>query len=247
MSVNNQMYNHFKGMKQAYANDDISSLEQYAACWMQLATENPFKYDTPEYEEFFQMKKSYDIWHKGAIDRKINRRRMVQHAKALCELNPKQPYVYDKEAEKAEKEAEAERIRKLEEEKRQTNDVQFVLDDMNNAFLKNDEVTFEQDVFCLMDITSENPFSVGMDEYEYFSIMMKCYQKSPMNKKRLMEAAKCLCDVMSYTEIYPEKTKKIINEEQQTVLGVLPENNKEKKSLFKFLRFWKKEGGQDDS
>ena len=103
MSVNNQMFILFKNLKEGYANDDIDAIEQNARCWMQLAPENPFKYDTPEYEEFFQMQLCYTIWARGDVNSKINRRKMIRHAKALCALNPKQPYVYDKKAEEEEK------------------------------------------------------------------------------------------------------------------------------------------------
>ncbi len=109
MNKNNYMYKLFKDMKEGYTEDDIDKIEQCARCWMQLNPENPFVYDTPEYEEFFQIQKSYTIWVRGDIDRKINRRRMISHAKALCALNPKQPYVFDKKADIEEKKAEEEK------------------------------------------------------------------------------------------------------------------------------------------
>ena len=97
MGLNNQMYALYADMKRAYANDDSGSVEQFARCWLQLAPENPFKQDTPEFEEFFQMQKCYMIWFRGDIDQRINRRRMIQHAKALCALNVANPYKFSKE------------------------------------------------------------------------------------------------------------------------------------------------------
>lgn len=126
MNLNNQMYNIFRDMKKAYANGDISGVEQYARCWMQLAPENPFTYNTPEYEEFFQMQKCYTIWIRGDIDRKINRRRMVQHARQLCELNPKQPYVFDKKADQEEKVKEKLAQQQREQEKQDSSSVEEV-------------------------------------------------------------------------------------------------------------------------
>lgn len=151
MVINNQMYNLFRNMKQGYAEGNDDTVEQCARCWSQLATENPFPYDTPEHEEFFQMTKAYMIWSRGDINAKINRRKMVQHAKALCALNPKQPYTYDKKAE--------------------------------------------------------------------------------MEEKKQKEAAEA-----------KKEEKIIVNEEPQTILGVLPDEDKEKKNWFKFLFPWKKEG-----
>lgn len=158
MSVNNQMYNLFKDMKQGYANNNNDVVEQCARCWMQLATDNPFPYDTPEYEEFFQMKRCYTIWARGDVNAKINRRKMVQHAKALCALNPKQPYVFDKIAEREEKKAKEEWI-----------------------------------------------------------------EKEQIRKQEELQ------------------TKTVVNKEPEIILGVIPEEKKEKKSWFKFLNPWKKE------
>lgn len=110
MNLNNQMYMLFKNMKQGYAEGNSDIVEQCARCWMQIAPENPFPEETPEHEEFFQIKRSYTIWSRGDIDAKINRRRMVQHAKALCALNVKNPYTYDKKAEQEEQKAKEERI-----------------------------------------------------------------------------------------------------------------------------------------
>ena len=163
MSLNNQMYTLFKDMKQAYANNDDSTIEQCARCWIQLAEENPFPEETPEHEEFFQMKRCYIIWSKGYVNQKINKRRMVQHAKALCALNVKNPYTFDKKAEQEEQKAKEERI--------------------------------------------------------------------AQEQQRKQEALK-------------EEPKKVINKESEIVLGVIPEEDKkeEKKSWFKFLHPWKKEG-----
>ena len=156
MNKNNLMYTYFKNLKQGYANDDIDAIEQNARCWVQIAEENPFKYDTPEYEEFFQMKLCYTIWARGDVNAKINRRKMIRHAKVLCALNPKQPYTWDKKGELEDKQ------------------------EQEQMYQKKEEV-------------------------------------------------------------------KVVNEESQTILGVIPEKNEEKKSFFRRFNFWKKEGEQNDS
>ena len=116
MNRNNEMYKLFKTMKQGYAENNMDTVAQCARCWLQLNPENPFNSDTPEFELFFQMQRSFNIWMRGDIDRKINGRKMINYAIALCELNPRQPYKFDKQAEEEEqriaKEAEEKRVEK---------------------------------------------------------------------------------------------------------------------------------------
>lgn len=128
MSRNNIMYTMFKQMKQGYANNNMDDVEQCARCWLRLDPENPFQENTPEYEAFFQMQKSYIIWMRGDIDRKLNRRKMRRYAIELCSLNPKQPYRYNKEEEQLELEeqkAKEEERRKKIREKEQLKDDEF--------------------------------------------------------------------------------------------------------------------------
>ena len=102
MNKNNQMYRMFKEMKAGYAEGNKDKMEHGARCWLDLEPENPFPEGSNEMEAFFQMQKCYCIWKRGDIDRKINRRRMLQWAEKLCELNPRQPYRFDKKAEEEE-------------------------------------------------------------------------------------------------------------------------------------------------
>ena len=99
MNKNNQCYKMFKLMKEGYANNDLNQVEHGARCWLDLEPNNPFEFNSPEFEAFFQMQKCYMIWRRGDIDRKINRRRMIVWAQELCKLNPRQPYKFDKKAE----------------------------------------------------------------------------------------------------------------------------------------------------
>lgn len=96
-------------MKEGYANNNPDQLEHGARCWLDLNPTNPFPEESPEMEAFFQMQKCYSIWKRGDIDRKINRRRMIMWAEKLCELNPRQPYKFDKKAEEEERLLEAQR------------------------------------------------------------------------------------------------------------------------------------------
>lgn len=103
MNVNNEMFRMFKEMKQGYQNKNPGQMEHGARCWLDLNPENPFPEESPEFEAFFQMHKCYMIWKRGDVDRKINYHRMITWAETLCKLNPKQPYEFDKEADKIEK------------------------------------------------------------------------------------------------------------------------------------------------
>lgn len=121
MGKNNQMYKMYTEMVKGYKADNDGMFEHGVRCWMDLDPENPFDPEDPAFEEFFLMRKGYNLWRMGAADRKINRRRMLEHAYKLCELNPKRPYRYDKKEEEAdqleaEKKAAEEAERKATEE-----------------------------------------------------------------------------------------------------------------------------------
>ena len=123
MNENNQMYMLFKNMKEAYKDGRNDIVESYARNWLLFNPENPFQPGSPEHEVFFQMQRCFTIWRNGDINARINKRKMAEWAIKLCEINPKQPYRFDKKAEeeekllKAKKEQELLEQKKLEEEK----------------------------------------------------------------------------------------------------------------------------------
>lgn len=255
MSINNQMYVLFRDMKKGYDEGNMDIVEQCARCWMQIAEDNPFEYDTPEYDLFFNMQKSYAIWSKGAIDQKINRRRMIQYAKQLCALDAKQPYVFDKIADEEEKrikreaiqqEQEAKRkkeeLRRSEEEKKRAeslkkNDVRYVMLEMTKAYNENDNENFRQNAIHFSEILNENPFPEGTEEYYKTEEIKDACEKH--NVRRIIVLAQQLCDTINNVQIEP---KKVVLETPKTILGV-PE---EKKSWIKFLHPRKKEGVKND-
>ena len=108
MNLNNQMYKMYNEMVKGYKENNDGLFEHGVRCWLDLKPENPFAPEEPAYEEFFLMQKGYNLWKMGAADRKINRRRMLEHAVNLCALNPKRPYRFDKKAEEEEKRKEEE-------------------------------------------------------------------------------------------------------------------------------------------
>ena len=236
MNLNNQMYTYFNNMMNGYANNNIDTVEQNVRCWIQIAPENPFQYDTPEYEEFFQIKRCYTIWSRGDVNGRINRRNMVKHAVALCALNPKQPYTYDRKAEQ--EDLKKQEIVRKEELRLRKENIFMLIDNMKEKYISDNKVEFENSVFALMQKAEDNPFEFGSDEYEQFSLMLNSYKRNPINKTRLLECAEKLCKILTHRE----EPKKVINEEPKTVLGVLPDEKEEKKSWFKFLNPWRKDG-----
>ena len=102
MNLNNQMYNSFNAMMKGYENNDVGTVENTAIHWLSGNPENPFNPNSQEYEIFFHMQRCYNIWHRGDVNGKLNKRKMVAWALKLCELKPKQPYTYINE-EKLEK------------------------------------------------------------------------------------------------------------------------------------------------
>ena len=97
MSANNQMYKFYSEMTKGYREGEDGLFEHGVRSWMSMDPENPFKQDTPEYECFFKMQRGYQLWMMNGADKKINRRRMIEAAKELCEINPKRPYKFNKE------------------------------------------------------------------------------------------------------------------------------------------------------
>jgi len=123
MSINNQMYKFYNEMVKGYKENQDGLFEHGVRCWLELKPENPFPFEDPAYEEFFQMQRGYSLWQMGGADRKINRRRMLEAARRLCALNPKKPYKFDRKAEEEEKAAKAaEEARLAENKKESTNE-----------------------------------------------------------------------------------------------------------------------------
>lgn len=111
MAKNNQMYKFYSEMTKGFREEQPAMFEHGVRCWMMLDPENPFEENSEAAELFFKMKMGYTIWMRGGADRNINRRRMLAAAEALCELNPKRPYKFNKE-----EDAEDRRLAKEEEE-----------------------------------------------------------------------------------------------------------------------------------
>lgn len=215
--------------------------------FLEACEENPFEGEAHQY--FFEMKKYYKKWRNGGIDMRSSKRNMVAAGHKLMTLNLPNPFIKGEETfaepaelPKIEEPAVEQKINEPEITPAELKeDMDWLMANMVNAHLRGDEPSYEMYVTHLMDIAQENPFLLGTDEYELFSQMMATYRRNPPNKRKTFVVGKQLCDLINNTELYPEKIEK----PKQTVLGVLPDE--EKKSWLQFLFPWRKEGEQDDS
>ena len=96
MGQNNLAYKFYSEMTKGYRENNDGLFEHGVRSWMDLEPANPFEENSDAAELFFKIQMGYTIWKRRGADMKINRRRMLEAAKALCELNPKRPYKFDK-------------------------------------------------------------------------------------------------------------------------------------------------------
>ena len=99
MNKNNLMHNMFKQMKEGYKTKNDNLFEHAIRCWMDADPEDPFKEGTEASEYFSQIKRHYNVWRMRSADYRVNWKRMIESARKLCTLNPRQPYKFDKKAE----------------------------------------------------------------------------------------------------------------------------------------------------
>ena len=96
MSQNNQMYKFYSEMTKGHRENQPALFEHGVRSWMAMEPECPFGEGSDEAELFFKMQMGYTIWQRNGADKNINRRRMLEAAHQLCELNPQRPYKFDK-------------------------------------------------------------------------------------------------------------------------------------------------------
>lgn len=207
-------------MMAAYNTND--SIFASATVTLLDSNENPFAKGEFGHDEFENMLFHFRIWRKGGVGSKISARRMMEKARIFADFGIPNPY--EKKEAKAKEET-----KETEETKEELDaDVKFVINDMNNAHLAGDNVTFEQDAIHLVDIAISNPFKENSVEYNKFENVMS----SSGNKKKIVETAKELCEAMNGTETYPIKI-----EPSTRIFGVLPEKKNRRR---------RKEGNSND-
>lgn len=239
------MYELYEQVLAAYKSGDERAIAGAGINWLSVSTEDPFTQEEAR-ELYFKAKRYYLKYKAAGIDMRSSRRNMISCVKQIAALNLPNPYKKE-EQKKVEPKVEKKQEKKESEVKPEItkeelgNDVKYLMTCMVNAYNRGDNASYEMYVTHMMDIAEENPFLLGTDEYELFSQMMATYKRNPPNKRKTFVVGKELCELINNTEIYPEKIEK----PRQTILGVLPEE--EKKSWRQFLFPWKKDGEQDDS
>ena len=241
-------YELYEVMMQEYKNGSESEFIASVRNWLEVVKNNPFE-DEEGHRLFFKTKKYFRNWRNGGIDMRSAKRNMTAAAKELCELNLPNPHDPNEIIEEPVVE---EPVKKNEEQRFEKNedieviqDIRYVMLAMVKAYNEGNEINFKQFAIHLVDIAEENPFEEGTEEFNIFAEMVMSYRKKPSNIRRVHVLAEKLCELINATEI-PEP-KKVINEPPKKVLGVIPEEEKEKKSWFKFLHPWKKDGEDDDN
>lgn len=236
-------YELFDNLVNAKNSNNDNDFKFYAIHLAEVSKRNPYEKDSEEARIFSQLHGQYLGYSDGRVGNKAAVNNIVAICKTLLSVNSSNPYKKEAVKEEPKKEPqkkivkeEPEKVEITKEELKE--DVNYLLTSMVNAYLRDDNVSYEMYVTHLMEIANENPFLMGTDEYEMFSTMKACYTHNPPNKRRTFVVGKQLCDLINNTELYPEKVEK------KTVLGVLPE---EKKSWFKFLHPWRKDDSDDSS
>ena len=272
MGYNNTMYRLYQEMLDGYATGNEGLFEHGVRCMMALNPQTPFNNNSEEADLFYQTYIHYMRWKNHGADMKISRRRMLAAANELCKLVKKNPYTFDKQEEKEDNEKkryveelkrkeqerieeqkridEENRLRAIEEAEERRKQEELERDKTQNAgdpavammaMVKahnlGDDDTFKEAVTQLMRVSKENPFAPRTEEYDKFLEMMTAYNKEPRNMRRVLVVAAQLSEIINNTEVQPEK---------EHVLGVLPEEDKEKKNWLKFLFPWRKERDKND-
>ena len=252
-------YKLYEEMLEAYKTGS-DTFPSAAINWIEAVDKTPFVNEEAR-GLFFKAKKYCRNWRNGGIDTRSAKRNMIEMARKIADMNLPNPHkpeevqeatkkqeiktekneVEIKKTEPQENKIESkEKKVELKEDKVELKedkveliaDTKYVLLAMAKAYNEKNESNFKQFAIYLMDITKENPFVQGTDEFEKFEEMIVAYKKH--NMRRLFVVAEQLCDIINNVDITDQNQNK-----RQTILGVLPDEEKEKKTWFKFLHPWK--------
>lgn len=121
MGRNNTLYKLYNNMFAMYKNNN-KNIEREVYCLMMFYGDNiefPFPANSKENSCLDTMFVCFTKWRNGGPEAKFNYRKTIDAAKELCNLNPVNPYSFDKEEEKRDvaEQKEKERQQKLEEQR----------------------------------------------------------------------------------------------------------------------------------
>ena len=236
-------YELYEKMINAYNEKNESLFTSAAINWVESVKDNPFENEIA-HGLFFKAQRYCRNWRRGGIDNRSAKRNLIESCRQICVLNLDNPHNKNIVVETIESEEITQPFEKNEDIE-VIQDIRYVMLAMVKAYNEGNEINFKQFAVHLVDIAEENPFEEGTEEFNVFAEMVMSYRKKPSNIRRVHVLAERLCELINDTEI-PEP-KKVINDPPKKVLGVIPEEEKEKKSWFKFLHPWKKDGEDDDN
>lgn len=244
-------YKMFESMLNAQKENNETEFIFYAIQIVGACKENPYTKGSQEALIFYPLHGYYVAYESGRVGDRKAKLNIIDGMKAILKINPNNPFDPNeieiknerpvKKVENPKQEETPERFEKNEDIE-VIQDIRYVMLAMVKAYNEGNTVNFKQFAIHLVDIAEENPFMEGTEEFNIFAEMVMVYRRKPSNIRRVHVLAEKLCEIINTTEIYPEKIQK---KEKKTVLGVLPEEDK--KSWFKFLHPWKKEGENDDN
>ena len=194
MSKNNIMFKMFREMKEGYKTKQDALFSHGARCWMEEDPEDPFQEGTEASEMFLQMKMNFSVWKMRGADYKVHWRRMLESARKLCALNPRQPYKFDKKAEEEELAAK----RKWEEEQAQIAEQKRI--EKEKAEAEKPKPVIKEEPLEEVDYTKPN-----------------IVEPTKQEPKKIIE--KPVKKVEEHVKVQTEKSE----EEPQHVFGVIPE------------------------
>jgi len=196
MNKTNLMYKMFKQMKEGYKSKQDGLFEHAVRCWMDVDPEDPFEEGTEASEYFSQMKIHYNVWKMKSSDYRVNWRRMLESARKLCALNPRQPYKFDK---KAEEEDMLEEQRKLAEQKK--------IDEQKAE----EQRRLEEEAKAKVVVVKEEP----VEEVDY----TKAPKAEPLPVEKPIEKVSVPAEKPAEKPV----EKAIEKEEPQHIFGIIPE------------------------
>ena len=107
----------FQEMMEGYKTNQEGLLSHGARCLADLEEGNPFPEGSEAKNHFHRMKAYYAVCKRGGINQRSSMRKIIDEARALCALDPEQPYKVEKPVEPVKEEPVEEVHEEIKEEK----------------------------------------------------------------------------------------------------------------------------------
>lgn len=90
--MKSQKYKLFQEMMEGFKTNNTALFSHGAKCLTEIEEGNPFPENSEAKDHFHRMKVYYEACRRGDINQRANLRMVFDEAKALCALEPAQPY-----------------------------------------------------------------------------------------------------------------------------------------------------------